>query len=617
MPLVLKDRVKETSTTTGTGTFTLAGASTGFQSFSVIGNGNTTFYTIALQGGNEWEVGVGTYTSSGTTLARNTVIESSNGGTLVNFSAGTKDVFVTQPAERTVYDSTGSTGGTDAVSTKTANSVVRRDASGNFAAGIITADTVAIKTNTTDAIFVKDDNLTAWDYSGKSFSVNAQETVPTGLFFSPDGIRMYVIGSTGDDVNQYSLSTAWDVTTASFVQVSALIGETLPTGVSFKPDGTAMFITGSTNDTVREFSLSTAWDVSTITFVQSFSVAAQDTVPQDIWFREDGLKMYMVGSTSDRVNEYDLGTAWNISTLSFVQFFSVAAQELIPTAVNLSSDGTKMYVLGSAGLDINRYSLSTPWDISTATFFNNFYVGFQETAPTGMFINLDDDVAYVVGSTADTVFQYDTLTDGIELTSQSGLFLDGSLYTNKNLVVTSNSRIDGTLRVAGAVVGASFTGAVAASTLSASSTLTLGSATTSANVIGTTVTTGSTTVGGTNQTGLLVFGQSTNTSTTEVAKGATLSGNTKTVNIGTGGVSGSTTNINIGSDVSGATSTTTVNGVFTTPVPQASNGLVVNSNTVSTSYSIPSGSSASSVGPITVASGQTVTVPSGSRWVVL
>jgi hypothetical protein len=617
MALVLKDRVKETSTTTGTGTFTLAGASTGFQSFSVIGNGNTTFYTIALQGGNEWEVGVGTYTSSGTTLARNTVIESSNGGTLVNFSAGTKDVFVTQPAERTVYDSTGSTGGTDAVSTKTANSVVRRDASGNFAAGIITADTIAIKTNTTDAIFVKDDNLTAWDYSGKSFSVNAQETVPTGLFFSPDGIRMYVIGSTGDDVNQYSLSTAWDVTTASFVRVSALIGETLPTGVSFKPDGTAMFITGSTNDTVREFSLSTAWDVSTITFVQSFSVAAQDTVPQDIWFREDGLKMYMVGSTSDRVNEYDLGTAWNISTLSFVQFFSVAPQEITPVAVNLSSDGLKMYVLGATGLDINRYSLSTAWDISTATFFNNFYVGFQETAPTGMFINLDDDVAYVVGSTADTVFQYDTLTDGIELTSQSGLFLDGSLYTNKNLVVTSNSRIDGTLRVAGAVVGASFTGAVAASTLSASSTLTLGSATTSANVIGTTVTTGSTTVGGTNQTGLLVFGQSTNTSTTEVSKGATLSGNTKTVNIGTGGVSGSTTNINIGSDVSGATSTTTVNGVFTTPVPQASNGLVVNSNTISTSYSIPSGSSASSVGPITVASGQTVTVPSGSRWVVL
>lgn len=102
MALVLKDRVKESSTTTGTGTFTLAGAATGYQSFSAIGNGNTTYYTIAAQTGTEWEVGIGTYTSSGTTLSRDTVLASSNSGSLVNFSAGTKDVFVTYPAGRSV-----------------------------------------------------------------------------------------------------------------------------------------------------------------------------------------------------------------------------------------------------------------------------------------------------------------------------------------------------------------------------------------------------------------------------------------------------------------------------------------------------------------------------------
>jgi hypothetical protein len=96
MPLVVKDRVRETTTTTGTGTVTLAGAVTGFQSFSAIGNGNTTFYTIAGQGTSEWEVGVGTYTSSGTTLSRDSVLASSNSGSKVNFSAGTKDVFVTE-----------------------------------------------------------------------------------------------------------------------------------------------------------------------------------------------------------------------------------------------------------------------------------------------------------------------------------------------------------------------------------------------------------------------------------------------------------------------------------------------------------------------------------------
>jgi hypothetical protein len=103
MALVVKDRVRETTTTTGTGTITLGGAATGFQSFSVIGDSNTTFYTIQLSNTNEWEVGVGTYTLSGTTLSRDTILESSNGGTAVNFSAGTKDVFVTYPAEKAIY----------------------------------------------------------------------------------------------------------------------------------------------------------------------------------------------------------------------------------------------------------------------------------------------------------------------------------------------------------------------------------------------------------------------------------------------------------------------------------------------------------------------------------
>ena len=104
MALILKDRVRETSTTAGTGTITLAGAVSGYQSFSAIGNGNTTYYCIYLPGTSEWEVGIGTYTSSGTTLSRDTVLSSSAGGTTkVTFSAGTKDVFVVYPSERAVY----------------------------------------------------------------------------------------------------------------------------------------------------------------------------------------------------------------------------------------------------------------------------------------------------------------------------------------------------------------------------------------------------------------------------------------------------------------------------------------------------------------------------------
>ena len=110
MPLVLADRVRDTTTTTGTGTVTLSGtAPTGYQNFSVIGNGNTTYYTI--NAGSQWEVGIGTYSSTGPTLSRDTVLESSNANALVDFAAGVKDVFVTYPSDKVIIqDASGNVG---------------------------------------------------------------------------------------------------------------------------------------------------------------------------------------------------------------------------------------------------------------------------------------------------------------------------------------------------------------------------------------------------------------------------------------------------------------------------------------------------------------------------
>lgn len=103
MALVIADRVRETTTTTGTGSVTLAGPYSGFQAFSVIGNGNTTYYAISDPNTGAWEVGIGTYTSAGNTLSRDTVLASTNSNSLVNFAGGSKDVICTQPAERNVY----------------------------------------------------------------------------------------------------------------------------------------------------------------------------------------------------------------------------------------------------------------------------------------------------------------------------------------------------------------------------------------------------------------------------------------------------------------------------------------------------------------------------------
>jgi hypothetical protein len=104
MTLVIADRVRQSTATTGTGTLTLSGSLLGFQTFSVIGDGNTTYYTIVDSNDGAWEVGIGTYTASGTTLSRDTVLDSSNAGSAVDFAAGTKDVFVTYPADKAVYE---------------------------------------------------------------------------------------------------------------------------------------------------------------------------------------------------------------------------------------------------------------------------------------------------------------------------------------------------------------------------------------------------------------------------------------------------------------------------------------------------------------------------------
>jgi hypothetical protein len=153
MALVLDDRVQETTTTTGTGTLTLAGAVLGYQSFAAIGNGNTTYYCIT--DGTNWETGLGTYTSSGTTLARTTVLESSNGGSLVNFSAGTKNVFVTYPASEAVLLT-----GTQTLTNKTLTSPTITGAIvSSMASSVITSATAV---NTTSGTSIDFTSIPSW-----------------------------------------------------------------------------------------------------------------------------------------------------------------------------------------------------------------------------------------------------------------------------------------------------------------------------------------------------------------------------------------------------------------------------------------------------------------------
>jgi hypothetical protein len=277
-------------------------------------------------------------------------------------------------------------------------------------------------------------NVLGASYDSVSFSVTAEESTPTDLFFSLDGLKMYIVGVLGDEVNEYNLSTAWVVSSAVFAaSFSTLSQDTSVHGLFFRADGTKMYIVGQTNDVVFQYTLSTPWSVATASYDSiSFSVASQDTSPSGLWFKPNGLSMYLVGNTGDAVYQYTLSTAWDVSTATFLQSFSVSGQETVPNAVTFTGDGSRMFVTGQTGDDVNVYNLATPWDISTSAFVNVFSVSAQTTAPQGIYIKPDGTKMYIVESTNDTVFQYTVPSIDIQLTGPASV---AALDVQQNLTV--------------------------------------------------------------------------------------------------------------------------------------------------------------------------------------
>jgi len=270
----------------------------------------------------------------------------------------------------------------------------------------------------------------------QAFSVASQETFPSGIAFNTDGTKMFITGNTGNDINEYTLSTAYDVSSAVFVDsfdVSAKQAAVM--GVAFNTDGTKMFIVGETEDTVAQYALSTGFDVSSAVFTQTFSIASQETEAQSITFNNDGTKMFIVGDTGNDISEYTLSIGFDVSSALFVDSFSLASQTTQPKEGVFNTDGTELYVLGRDNGNVFKYTLTTGFDVSTALYASvEFSVSSHETSPQGLAFNADGSKMYVCGDTGQDVNQYATTSTATNSTTVlAGQAISATTINMRNL----------------------------------------------------------------------------------------------------------------------------------------------------------------------------------------
>lgn len=549
MALVVYDRVQETTTTSGTGSVTLLGAVSGFQSFAVVGNGNTTYYTIT--DGAAWEVGIGTYSTSGPTLARTTILSNSNGNTTpITLSGNLAQVFVTYTAEKSVnLDASdnvtplgtissgtwqGTTvgvsyGGTGVTSSSGANSVVLRDANQNTSLNNIfrnTTSTVSaagttvltaassftqVLTGTTTQTYQLPDATTL--ANGASFQFNNNSTGALSIVNNGSGAVATVAAGGASQIFLTSTSTSngtWDVhgfipenilwgNNSLYLNTDVITGGTWQGGTIGTPYGG----TGLTSFT----SGGALYATSTSSLTSGTLPATSGGTAQSTYTTGD----VIYASATNTLAKLPIGTTGQVLTVSGG----------IPSWGTLSSAAVTSFQTSLSGL--------TP---STATSGAVTLAGTLGTSSGGTGQTTYTDGQLLIGNTSGNTLTKSTLTAGT-----------GISITNGN----------GSISIA--------------STVTAGLTIT-------------------------NDTSTATPLYPTFTSAT----------------------SGSISGANVSSTKLTFVPST---GTFTAPNIEASNGMLVHSYTVNTSYSIPSGSNAIAVGPVTVAGGAVVTIPSGSRWLVL
>ena len=202
------------------------------------------------------------------------------------------------------------------------------------------------------------------------------ETGPQGLWFSSNGMKMFVTGYNGDDVNEFTLTAPYCIATKSFVSAFELSAQEIgaPTDLAFNPWGDKMYVLQASNSEIYEYKLSTRWTVSSASYVDSFDLLTEDSQPRGLEFTPTGDRMFILGSGGDEINQYDLSVRWDVSTASASchPCFEVDSQDNELEGLAFNTTGDKMFIQGYGNDKVYEYVLSVRWDVSTASFVDSF-----------------------------------------------------------------------------------------------------------------------------------------------------------------------------------------------------------------------------------------------------
>ena len=261
-------------------------------------------------------------------------------------------------------------------------------------------------------------------YDSVSYNFSSTTNTIVGFAFKPDGTKFYLVSDSSDQVIEFTCSTAWDITSASYSNFYAVGGQTnRPRDIAFKPDGTAFLIADDQNNRINQYNLSTAWDISSSSYVayNDTTTTISENNPQGVAWNNDGTKYFIIGSSNNTVYQYNVSSAYNTGgTVAYSgNSFSVTNQTYASRGLKFNPDGTKMFVVTTNGQSpysgdhVFEYDLSTAFDVTSATFNSNVInVSSQVTDAYGVGFKDDGTKLYVADYSGNILYQYSTLTDG-------------------------------------------------------------------------------------------------------------------------------------------------------------------------------------------------------------